>query len=127
MTRELLFSMRKVTACPQVRATFERLTYRPEGPLGAGGHTRTACPRVRATLILIVVFSCHIFCHQKLSSKIVIKNCHKCLKGQKSLGSLCSVVNSLIVTGAQPTKQGTRSPIELFWTAKNGNFWTSWV
>ena len=33
-----------------------------------------------------------------------IRNCHKCLKGHKSLGSLCSVVNSLIVSGAQPTK-----------------------
>ena len=37
--------------------------------------------------------------------------------------SLCNVVNSLIVSGAQGTdqasKQGTRSPIELFWTAKN--------
>ena len=41
---------------------------------------------------------------------------------QKSLGTLCSVVKTLIVSGAQPrdqrTYQGTRSPIELFWTAK---------
>ena len=51
----------------------------------------------------------------------------KCLKGHKSLGSLCSVVNSLIVSGAQPTnqasKQGTMSPIELFWTAKKQKKW----
>ena len=43
----------------------------------------------------------------------------KCLEGQKSLGSLCSVVKTLIVSGAGPSKQGTRSPIELSWTAKN--------
>ena len=42
-----------------------------------------------------------------------------CLKGHKPLGSLCSVVKTLIVSGAQPTKGQTRSPIELFWTAKN--------
>ena len=28
-------------------------------------------------------------------------------------------MNSLIVSGAQPNDQGTRSPIELLWTAKN--------
>ena len=54
----------------------------------------------------------------------IVKSCLlitliKCLKGQKSLGSLCSVVHSLIVSGAQPTDRPTRSPIELFWTAKN--------
>ena len=47
----------------------------------------------------------------------------KCLKGHKSLGSLCSVVNALIVSlvraTKQPTKGRTMSPIELFWTAKN--------
>ena len=42
----------------------------------------------------------------------------KCLKGHKSLGSLCSVVKTLIVSGNRPSYQGTRSPIELFWTAK---------
>ena len=42
----------------------------------------------------------------------------KCLKGHKSLGSLCSVVKTLIVSGAGPTKGQTMSPIELFWTAK---------
>ena len=42
----------------------------------------------------------------------------KCLKGHKSLGSLCSVVNFLIVSGAQASKGQTMSPIELFWTAK---------
>ena len=42
----------------------------------------------------------------------------KCLKGHKSLGSLCSVVKTLIVSGAQGTDRQTMSPIELFWTAK---------
>ena len=45
----------------------------------------------------------------------------KCLKGHKALGSLCSVVKTLIVNGAGPTKGRTMSPIELFWTAKNKN------
>ena len=31
----------------------------------------------------------------------------KCLKGHKSLGSLCSVLKTLIVSGAQGTDQGT--------------------
>ena len=48
----------------------------------------------------------------------------KCLKGHKSLGSLCNVVKALIVSGNGPTdrpsKGQTRSPIELFWTAKKG-------
>ena len=39
---------------------------------------------------------------------------------QMSRGSLCSVVKTLIVSGAQRTDQGTRTPTELFWTAKNG-------
>ena len=43
----------------------------------------------------------------------------KCLKGHKSLGSLCSVVKTLIVSGAIPTGGWTRSPIQLLWTAKN--------
>ncbi len=47
----------------------------------------------------------------------------KCLKGHKSHGSLCSVVKTLIVSLVRqtdrPSKQGTMSPIELFWTAKN--------
>ena len=42
----------------------------------------------------------------------------KCLKGHKSLGSLCNVVKALIVSGAGPSKGQTMSPIELFWTAK---------
>ena len=42
----------------------------------------------------------------------------KCLKGHKSLGSLCSVVKTLIVSGAGQTDRQTRCPIELFWTAK---------
>merc|ERR1712130_737736 len=43
----------------------------------------------------------------------------KCLKDHKSLGSLCSVVKTLIVSGNGPTDGRTMSPIELFWTAKN--------
>ena len=42
----------------------------------------------------------------------------KCFKGHKSQGSLCSVLKTLIVSGNGQTKQGTRSPIELLWTAK---------
>ena len=42
----------------------------------------------------------------------------KCLKGHKSLGSLCSVLKTLIVSLVGPTKGRTMSPIELFWTAK---------
>ena len=35
---------------PNIRTVCDiRATHRPEGPQGAGGHTRTACPRVRAT------------------------------------------------------------------------------
>ena len=37
----------------------------------------------------------------------------------KSLGSLCSVEKTLIVSGAQGSKGQTMSPIELLWTAKN--------
>ena len=36
------------------------------------------------------------------------KNCHKCLKGHKSLGSLFSVVKTLIVSGVRPTKQASK-------------------
>ena len=43
----------------------------------------------------------------------------KCLKSHKSLESLCSVVKTLIDSGAGPRDQGTMSPIELFWTANN--------
>ena len=43
----------------------------------------------------------------------------KCLKGYKSLGSLCNVVKALIVSGNGQTNGQTMSPIELFWTAKN--------
>ena len=52
---------------------------------------------------------------EKNSSKICLI---KCLKGHKSLGSLCSVVKTLIVSLVRASKQGTRSPIELLWTAK---------
>ena len=46
----------------------------------------------------------------------------KCLKGHKSPGSLCSVVKTLIVSGARGTDRQTMSPIELLWTAKNNTF-----
>ena len=51
----------------------------------------------------IVIKNCHQKivienCHQKLSSTILIK----CFKGHKSQGSLCSVVKTLIVSGAGP-------------------------
>ena len=44
-----------------------------------------------------------------LSQSILVRSCLlitliKCLKGHKSLGSLCSVVNSLIVSGARRTE-----------------------
>ena len=42
----------------------------------------------------------------------------KCLKGHKSLGSLCNVVKALIVSLVRGTEGQTMSPIELFWTAK---------
>ena len=42
----------------------------------------------------------------------------KCLKGHESLGSLCSVVKTLIVSGVRERDRRTMSPIELFWTAK---------
>ena len=45
----------------------------------------------------------------------------KCLKGHKSLGLLFSVVKPLIVSGVRGTDQGTRSPIELLWAARNTN------
>ena len=57
----------------------------------------------------------------------------KCLKDHKSLGSLCSVVKTLIVSGAGPTDGRTMSPIELFWTANQGHLdnnenlvWVKW-
>ena len=40
----------------------------------------------------------------------------KCLKGHKSLGSHCSVVKTLIVSGAGPSK-GPRGKVT-YWTAK---------
>ena len=47
---------------------------------------------------------------------------NKCLKGQKSLGLLCQCCEDSDCQWCrtdQASKQGTRSPIELFWTAKN--------
>ena len=51
----------------------------------------------------------------------------KCLKGHKSLGSLCNVVKALIINGVRPTKGPTMSPIELFWTAKKTSFFDPFV
>ena len=49
---------------------------------------------------------------------IDLVKCLKCLKGHKSLGSLCNVKSKSTVT--QSVSQSvTRSPIELLWTAKN--------
>ena len=72
-----------------------------------------------------------------LSLSFLVRSCLlitliKCLKGHKSLGSLCSVVKTLIVVVTdqpmdQGTNQGTRSPIELFWTAKNIRCIFLWV
>ena len=42
----------------------------------------------------------------------------KCLKGHKSLGSLCNVKSKSTVSQSV-TELVTRSPIELLWTAKN--------
>ena len=36
-------------------------------------------------------------------------------------GSISGVLKTLIVSGAGRTNQGTRSPMELLWTAKNTN------
>ena len=57
----------------------------------------------------------------KMSQTCLLITLIKCLKGHKSLGSLCSVVKTLIVSLVGPTDQGTkgprdqgtRSPIEL--------------
>ena len=49
----------------------------------------------------------------------------KCLKGHKSLGSLCNVKikKSLSESVSEWVSEWvTRSPIELFWTAKNAGF-----
>ena len=55
----------------------------------------------------------------QMSQTCLLISLIKCLKGHKSLGSLCSVVKTLIVSLVGQTDQGTMSPIELFWTAKN--------
>ena len=55
--------------------------------------------------------------YQQKLSKFVIKNCHlkmsstsliKCLKGHKSLGSLCSDVKTLIVSLVGPTRRPSK-------------------
>ena len=52
---------------------------------------------------------------QKWGTKICLI---KCLKGHKSLESLCNVVKALIDSGNRQTELQTMSPIELFWTTK---------
>ena len=42
---------------------------------------------------------------------------------EKSQGSLCSVVKTLILSLVRARGQGARSPIELFWTAKNDHLY----
>ena len=59
------------------------------------------------TLICLLVRSCFLI------------TLIKCLKGHKSLGSLCNVVKALIVSANGPTDQARdKSPIGLFWTDK---------
>ena len=58
-----------------------------------------------------------------LSVFLLVRSCLlvtliKCPKGHKCVGSLCRLVKTLIVSSVRPRDQGTRSPIELFWTAK---------
>ena len=66
--------------------------------------------------VFVIVF---VFVFVNLVMSCLLITLIKCLKGHKSLGSLCSVVKSLIVSLVGPTKGQTMSPNELFWTAKN--------
>ena len=59
-----------------------------------------------------------VFVNFVLVSSCLLITLNKCLKGHKSLGSLCSGVKTLIASGARPTDGRTRSHIELLWTAK---------
>ena len=58
--------------------------------------------------------SLYLFLYLSLSlSLFLVRSCLlitliKCLKGHKSLGSLCSVVKALIVSGVRPTNQPTK-------------------
>ena len=77
-----------------------------------------------SVIVFVIVF---VFVFVFVINFLLVMSCLlitliKCLKGHKSLGSLCSVVKTLIVSGVRRTDQGTRSPIELFWTAKNSLF-----
>ena len=59
----------------------------------------------------------------QVGRSILVRSCLlvsliKCPKGHKCVGSLCRLVKTLIVSSVRPVDQGTRSPIELFWTAK---------
>ena len=49
----------------------------------------------------------------------ILKNPHKLKKSSKPGLQDCTICATLIVSGVEQTKQGTRSPIEQFWTAKN--------
>ena len=56
--------------------------------------------------------------------KMLVRSCFlitliKCLKGHKSLGSLCNVKSKSEWLSQWVTQSVTRSPIELLWTAKN--------
>ena len=75
-------------------------------------------------------------CHHKLSSKIVIKNCHQQFSSKIVINKsdqmsqrskqwivLCSKIKRSVSEWV--SEWVTRSPIELFWTAKNrGGRWT---
>ena len=56
--------------------------------------------------------------HNESKHNIIEKYLYfECPKGHKCVGSLCRLVKTLIVSSVRPRDQGTRSPIELFWTA----------
>ena len=70
-------------------------------------------------------------CHQKLSSKIVIKNCHQKMSSKIviNVSKITSLWGHSVLLWTLwllvVPNQGTRSPIELFWTAKKDFFWFS--
>ena len=56
-------------------------------------------------VIVIVIVFVIVFLLVRSCSLITLM---KCLKGHKSLGSLCNVVKTLIVSGARPTNQASK-------------------
>ena len=78
---------------------------------------------------------CHCHCLCLCHCLFLVMSCLlipliKCFKGHKSLGSLCSVVKTVIVSGNRQTEGKTRWPIELFWTAKKNekkSFTSFWL